>query len=40
MLEVDGVKFVADKEFGFLIEGLEIVKSGAVYAIAQEKSCR
>jgi hypothetical protein len=33
------VKFVADKEFSFLINGFSIIKSGNVYEIADQGGC-
>jgi hypothetical protein len=33
VLEKDGVKFVADKEFSFLVEGFDIIKAGNGFGV-------
>jgi hypothetical protein len=39
VFELGGVKFVADEEFSFMIEGAEIVKMGAGFYIADQGGC-
>lgn len=39
VFEIDGVKFVADKEFSFLVNGFKIVKVGNGYEIEGNGGC-
>lgn len=39
VFQVNGVKFVADKEISFLINGFSIIKSGNVYEIENQGGC-
>lgn len=39
VFEIEGVKFVAEAEFGFLIQGVEVVSLGNEFALKDNGGC-